>query len=386
MASPDEPTDLKKTPLFALHEGLGARMVPFAGYAMPVQYKDGLMAEHRHTRSAAGLFDVSHMGQAVLTATGNTPVDALIERLAPGSVAELKPGRMRYSLLLNEQGGILDDLMITRPAAPVPGTKGGDQLYLVVNAACKDADFALIEQTLGGDATLVRLDNRALIAVQGPDAIKAVAAIVPGVDQMVFMQSGQFDWGGDTLLISRSGYTGEDGCEISVPAGRAEDLARSLLADARVKPVGLGARDTLRLEAGLPLYGHDLDEAMSPVEGNLNFAIGKRRREQGGFPGADRILGELAEGPARLRVGLRLEGRAPAREGATVQTADGTAIGTVTSGTFSPTLEAPIAMAVIDARYADEGTDLEILVRNKPLKARVAAMPFVPHTYVRKLG
>ena len=384
MASP-APTDLFTTPLTALHERLGARMVPFAGYLMPVQY-DGLMAEHRHTRARAGLFDVSHMGQAVLTATGDTPVDQLIERLVPGSVQELKPGRLRYSLLLNSEGGIMDDLMITRPAAPVPGTQGGDQLYLVVNAACKDADFAHIAARLGDEAELTLLGDRALIAVQGPEAIAAVAALMPGVDQMVFMQSGNFDWAGETLIVSRSGYTGEDGCEISVPSALAEKLAEALLADLRVKPIGLGARDTLRLEAGLPLYGHDLNEAMSPVEGNLNFAIGKRRRAEGGFPGADRIMRELSEGPARIRVGLALEGRAPAREGAQVLGADGSAIGTVTSGTFSPTLEAPITMAVIDAAHAAIGTEVKIAVRKKQLTARVTAMPFVPHTYVRKLS
>ncbi len=384
MASP-APTDLLTTPLTALHERLGARMVPFAGYLMPVQY-DGLMAEHRHTREVAGLFDVSHMGQAVLTATGDTPVDQLIERLVPGSVQELKPGRLRYSLLLNAEGGIMDDLMITRPAAPVPGTAGGDQLYLVVNAACKDADFAHIAANLEGEAELTPLGDRALIAVQGPQAIEAVAALMPGVDQMVFMQSGNFDWAGETLIVSRSGYTGEDGCEISVPDALAEKLAEALLADLRVKPIGLGARDTLRLEAGLPLYGHDLNEAMSPVEGNLNFAVGKRRRTEGGFPGAERIVRELGEGPARIRVGLALDGRAPAREGAEVLGADGSAIGTVTSGTFSPTLEAPIAMAVIDAGHADVGTEVKIVVRKKELTARVTAMPFVPHTYVRKLS
>jgi len=382
MASPD---NLLKTPLFALHERLGARMVPFAGYAMPVQY-DGLMVEHRHTRAQAGLFDVSHMGQAVLTATADVPVDRLIEKLVPGSIRELKSGRSRYSLLLNDQGGILDDLMITRPAGALPGTKGGDQLYLVVNAACKEADFAHIAAALDGQAVLTPFDDRALVAIQGPQAIEAVSNLIAGVDHMVFMQSGLFEWAGETLIISRSGYTGEDGCEISVPAALAEKLCEALLADLRVKPIGLGARDTLRLEAGLPLYGHDLNEDMSPVEGNLSFAIGKRRRAEGGFPGADRILGELETGPARIRVGLALEGRAPAREGAQVQNGEGGVIGVLTSGTFSPTLEAPIAMALLDAAHAQEGTEVQIAVRKKLLTARVTAMPFVPHTYVRKLS
>ncbi|MEO0673789.1 MAG: glycine cleavage system aminomethyltransferase GcvT [Pseudomonadota bacterium] len=384
-------TPLKTTPLHGLHLRLGAKMVPFAGYDMPVQYPAGVLKEHQHTRRAAGLFDVSHMGQAMLETTQmpvGTPeahgaiADAL-ETLVPGEIRKLKPGRLRYSALLNEAGGILDDLMITRPAM----AQGDGKLFLVVNAACKDNDFAVIEAALAGRATLTRLDDRALLALQGPKAAGVIAALFPQTDGQAFMSMtpimGDIDGAQVPLLVSRCGYTGEDGFEISVPNEHAEGLASRLLDHPEVMPIGLGARDSLRLEAGLCLYGHDIDETTSPVEGNIAFAIGKRRRAEGGFPGADRILAELAGGPARLRVGLKPAGRAPVREGTVVQTAEGKEIGKVTSGTFGPTAGGPVAMAYIDHAHSADGTALTAIVRGKPVPVTVAAMPFVPQNYYR---
>jgi aminomethyltransferase len=369
--------DLRELPLDAWHRAKGARMVPFAGYFMPVQY-EGIIAEHLWTRAHAGLFDVSHMGQ--LNVSGDNWAEAL-EALLPGDISALKPGRVRYSLLLNEQGGILDDLMVTN---------AGDHGYLVVNGATKWDDIAHLREHLPDEITLRHLDEAALLALQGPKAAEVlarigIAAIVPDWPlpwQFTFMQAGPYMWGEVPLGISRSGYTGEDGFEISVPADHAVALADALCAQSEVKPIGLGARDSLRLEAGLPLYGHDLDDSIDPVEGNAAFAVSKRRRAEGGFPGAERILGLLANGTETVRVGLALDGKMAAREGAEVFAGDRKA-GTVTSGGFSPSLERPIAMAYVDTSHAAVGTALEIDVRGKRLAAGVVATPFVPHRYHR---
>jgi aminomethyltransferase len=361
-------------PLDAWHRAKGARMVPFAGYSMPIQY-DGIMAEHLWTRENAGLFDVSHMGQVTLAGEG---ADVALETQVPGDVCGLKEGRMRYSLLLNEQGGILDDLMVTR--APMG-------LYLVVNGAVKHADIAHLRAKLPTSVMLNHMDDRALLALQGPKAVDALARLVPGVERLVFMQAGSFLWGPardpQPLWISRSGYTGEDGFEISVPAASVEALAEQLCAQAEVKPIGLGARDSLRLEAGLPLYGHDLDEQTSPVEGDLAFAISKRRREAGGFPGANAIFSQLANGPARKRVGLSVEGRQPVREGSVLFASDAE-IGRVTSGGFAPSVGAPIAMGYVDVSQSAPGTPLEAEVRGRRVPVTVAPLVFIPHRYVRK--
>jgi aminomethyltransferase len=373
----DASADLRKTPLNALHRELGAKMVPFAGYDMPVQYPSGIMEEHRHTRAAAGLFDVSHMGQAELV--GEDPAAAL-ERLVPGNIRGLTPGRIRYTLLLNEQGGILDDLMVTRPA------DAGDparRLFLVVNAACKEADFAHIATRLAGLAGLHRLEDRALLALQGPQAAAVLARLAPEAGDMTFMQAATLTLLGAECPVSRSGYTGEDGYEISVPADRAEELARALLAEPEVKPVGLGARDSLRLEAGLCLYGHDITQTTTPVEAALTWTIGKRRRTEGGFPGFEAIRRQLEEGAPRRRVGLRPEGRAPAREGAAITDTDGDVIGEVTSGGFGPTVGAPVAMGYVATPFAEPGTPVRLVVRGKALPAQVAALPFVKPGYRR---
>ncbi|WP_068302344.1 glycine cleavage system aminomethyltransferase GcvT [Pararhodobacter sp. CCB-MM2] len=359
-------TDLRVTCLYDLHLELGAKMVPFAGYEMPVQYKLGVMGEHLHTRAKAGLFDVSHMGQVILRA----PAEAL-EALVPVDVHGLPKGRQRYALFTNPEGGILDDLMVANR---------GDHLFLVVNAACKEADIAHLQAHLPG---VEPVTDRGLIALQGPAAEGALSALVPGVAAMRFMDVGIFDWNGTELWISRSGYTGEDGYEISVPEDRAEDLARTLLADEAVEAIGLGARDSLRLEAGLCLYGHDIDTTTSPIEAGLNWAIQKRRRLEGGFPGADRIQRELAEGPSRLRVGLLPEGRAPMREGTPLFAAEDAAepVGVITSGGFGPSLQAPIAMGHLPKDLSAPGTPVWAEVRGKRLPARVTPLPFRPSTY-----
>lgn len=364
-----EATSLK-TPLNALHRELGGRMVDFAGYDMPVQFA-GIMAEHTHTRTRAGLFDVSHMGQAVLTGEG---ADDALEALVPSNIRELKPGRQRYTMLLNDDGGILDDLMVTRR---------DNDLLLVVNAACKEADVAHIRANLPAGVTLTTLDDRALLALQGPEAETVLEELVPGVAAMKFMDAAGFNWDGADLWISRSGYTGEDGYEISIPADRSEDLARTLLADDRVEPIGLGARDSLRLEAGLCLYGHDIDTTTSPVEAGLVWAMQKRRREQGGFPGAERVQRELASGPSRHRVGLKPEGRAPVREGAELTDMDGNAIGLVTSGGFGPSAGHPVAMGYVAAGHETAGTQVQAMVRGKALPMTVTELPFVQQTYKR---
>ncbi|MFN3961015.1 MAG: glycine cleavage system aminomethyltransferase GcvT [Parvularculaceae bacterium] len=387
IAMADAGKPLKRTPLHGLHLSLGAKMVEFAGYDMPVQYPDGVLKEHLWTRSKAGLFDVSHMGQAFLRTTeaekgteeAHARVCAALEMLVPGEVFKLKRGAMRYSVFLNEEGGVLDDLMITRPAM----ASGDGSLFLVVNAACKDADFALLQSRLAGRARLEVAGDRALIALQGPRAAAVIDSHFPGAAAQPFMSMRPLEWRGTYVLLSRCGYTGEDGFEISVPDADAERLARALLDHPDVKPIGLGARDSLRLEAGLCLYGHDLDPSTSPVEGNIAFVLGKRRKEEASFPGAGRILRELKEGPRRLRVGILPEGRAPAREGTEIINASGARIGVVTSGGFGPSLNAPVAMGYVDAAHAKTGRPLQLMVRGKPCPARVADMPFVPHTYYR---
>ncbi|MEZ0494810.1 glycine cleavage system aminomethyltransferase GcvT [Sphingomonas sp. IW22] len=370
-------------PLDGWHRERGARMVEFAGYLMPIQY-EGIMAEHLWTRESAGLFDVSHMGQ--LRIDGPGVVDAL-ESLLPADVAGLGAGRQRYSLLLADNGGILDDLMLARlPAAHPFGEVEGDvpAFYMVVNGATKWDDLAHLRERLDDAINLNLLDERALLALQGPKAVDALERLVPGVTALGFMTAAAFDWQGVGLWISRSGYTGEDGFEISVPADDAVALAQALCVEPEVKPIGLGARDSLRLEAGLPLYGHDLDEETTPVAADLGFALSKRRREDGGFPGAERVLSEYANGAATKRVGLIVEGRQPVREGATVVDADGATIGRVTSGGFAPSVGQPIAMAYVPAELAAPGTAITLQQRGKPHAATVAAMPFVPHRYIRK--
>jgi aminomethyltransferase len=355
-------------PLDALHRSLGARMVPFAGYAMPIQF-EGIIAEHLWTRANAGLFDVSHMGQVLVPLAQ----DAALETLLPGDITGLGVGVLRYSLLLNDAGGILDDLMVTRRA--------GD-LYLVVNGAVKAADIA---HMCGHGIDVTYRDDWALLALQGPEAVIALERLVPGVADLRFMRAAAFAWQGHDLWISRSGYTGEDGFEISVPAAAVEALAEALLAQPEVKPIGLGARDSLRLEAGLPLYGHDLGPGTNPVEAGLAFAISKRRKLERGFPGADIIMGQLLDGPARKRVGLLVDGKLPAREGALVFAGD-IQVGIVTSGGFAPSLGVPIAMAFVATAHAADGTALEIEVRGKRLAATVTPMPFKPKNYVRAEG
>ncbi len=389
--SANDHSTLKTTPLYDLHSSLGAKMVEFAGYAMPVQYPAGVLKEHLHTRERAGLFDVSHMGQAYLRTTeaklgtdeAHEKIASAIEALVPGDIKNLKKGSVRYTVLLSEEGGVLDDLMITR----LFFDQFQGMLSLVVNAAMKEHDFALIHEKLQGVATLEVMTNRALIAVQGPKAAEVVNRLVPGSIDQPFMTARPHFWPASDdqafIVVNRLGYTGEDGFEISVPDTHAELLTRALLAAPEVEPVGLGARDSLRLEAGLCLYGHDLTSETSPIEGNISFAVGKRRRAEGGFPGAARIQRELAEGPKRLRVGLRPEGRAPAREGAEIQSTDGKTIGAVTSGGFGPSVGAPVAMGYVDAEHAKTGTQVNLIVRGKPLPAVVADMPFTPHRYYR---
>ena len=375
MSESEDNAEPAKLPLDAWHRGQGARMVPFAGYEMPIQY-EGIVAEHEWTRAHAGLFDVSHMGQ--LLVSGEDAAQAL-EALLPGDIAALKPGRLRYSLLLDESGGILDDLMVTNVTA-----EGGEPTYyLGVNGATKWDDIAHLREHLPDEITLTHLEDQALLAVQGPEAATALRRVFrDAIGDLRFMQGTSFEFGEIEIGISRSGYTGEDGFELSVPAEHAETIAGRLCAEIEIKPIGLGARDSLRLEAGLPLYGHDLSPETDPVSADLTFAISKRRRGEGGFPGAERILGLLADGAETRRVGLVLEGRLPAREGATIFSGDAE-VGRVTSGGFAPTLGHPIAMGYVASAHANEGTALEIEVRGKRLPATVTAMPFVPHNYYR---
>jgi aminomethyltransferase len=363
---------LSRTPLYALHVELGAKIVPFAGYEMPVQYPTGILKEHLHSREKAGLFDVSHMGQAFLH--GADPARAM-ETLAPSDFAGLKPGMQRYGLLLNDQGGIKDDFMLARLA-------GEDSLYLVVNAAMKDSDFAYIGERLKGAVRLEVRPDRALLALQGPRAGAVLEKLSPGIDGLNFMHVKRATVAGIEVIVGRTGYTGEDGFEISMVAGDAERVARALLADADVLPIGLGARDSLRLEAGLCLYGHDIDETTDPAEADLVWAIGKRRRSELGFPAAEKIMARVAGGTATKRVGIRPEGRAPARDGTEIAK-DGRVIGRITSGGFGPSLNAPIAMGYVESAFAAPGTEVDLLVRGKALPAAVATMPFVPHRYKR---
>jgi aminomethyltransferase len=365
---------LMRLGLDALHMALGGKMVPFAGYLMPVQYPDGVMKEHLHTRASAGLFDVSHMGQVILRPKGSMEALKLaFEALMPVDVLGLAEGRQRYGLFTNDAGGILDDLMFTNR---------GDHLYVVVNAACKAADIAHMAAMMP-EVAVEPVTDRALLALQGPGAEAALAALVPGVSGMRFMDHRVF---GD-IWVSRSGYTGEDGFEISVPDAQADAFARKLLAQPGVAPIGLGARDSLRLEAGLCLYGHDIDEGTSPVEAALTWAIQKARRaggaREGGFPGAARILRELADGPERLRIGLRPDGRAPMREGVELFAEDGTPVGRVTSGGFGPSVNAPIAMGYVARAHAMIGTTLMGELRGKRLPLTVTDLPFHPTSYKR---
>lgn len=362
---------LNHTALYDLHLELGARMVPFAGYEMPVQYADGILAEHRHTRTRAGLFDVSHMGQVRIVGGGAA---AAMERLVPGDIQGLAPGRMRYTQFTNETGGILDDLMVTRRP---------DDLFVVVNAACKAQDVALMRDALEPECTVEVLEDRVLIALQGPEAAAVLARHAPDAAGLGFMTGARLEVAGHDCFVTRSGYTGEDGFEISAPAGAGEALARVLLAEPETAPVGLGARDTLRLEAGLCLYGADIDTGTTPVEAGLVWSIGKRRREEGGFPGDAVIRKQLQEGVSRRRVGIRPGGRAPARAHTPILDADGDRVGEVTSGGFGPTVGAPIAMGYVGTAFAREGTALGLAVRGKVLPAVVAPMPFTPHRYFR---
>lgn len=359
-------------PLDAWHRAKGGRMVEFAGYWMPIQY-EGIMAEHLWVRENAGLFDVSHMGQLSLS---GEDVAAALEALVPGDIAGLKPWRMRYSLLLGDDGGILDDLMITNE---------GDQFGVVVNGAVKWEDIGHLRENLPDDVTLNHNEDYGLLALQGPKAAEALARLVPECADMVFMQAARATWNGHAIGLSRSGYTGEDGFEISLPNEALAAFADALCAMDAVKPIGLGARDSLRLEAGLPLYGHDLNEEIDPIEGDLGFAISKRRREEGGFPGAARILGHLADGSARKRVGLLVDGKLPVREGAKLFDGE-EEIGVVTSGGFAPSVGAPIAMGYVPRDHAVPGTAIAAEVRGKRVPCTVAAMPFIPHHYVRKQG
>jgi aminomethyltransferase len=358
-------------PLNDWHVARGARMVSFADYSMPIQY-EGILAEHRWTRESAGLFDVSHMGQLIVT---GAEAEKGLETLLPADLAILKEGRLRYSLLLAEDGGIIDDLMVTRR---------GDHFYVVVNGATKHGDIADMTERLPRGVVLDHMKEQALLALQGPKAVDALSRLVPGVEALGFMTGGAFELGGGSAWISRSGYTGEDGFEISLPGAPAAEIAELIASQPEVKPIGLGARDSLRLEAGLPLYGHDLDRTTTPVEADLGFAISKRRRAEGGFAGSARIARELENGPLRRRVGLAVEGRQPVREGAIVVDAEGNEVGKVTSGGFSPCLEVPIAMAYVPAASAGEGSDITLAQRGKLFRARVVTMPFVPHRYHRK--
>jgi aminomethyltransferase len=363
-------SSLLRTPLHALHEELGAKFVPFAGYEMPVQYRLGVLGEHLHCRKAAGLFDVSHMGQ--LRLNGPSPAAAL-ETLVPGELQALKPGRTRYTLLTDEAGGIRDDLMVTNL---------GDHLFLVVNAGNKHDDIAHLRAGLPAGIEVEYLESHALLALQGPSAQAVMARLAPEIAAMPFMSARDARIAGHACFVTRSGYTGEDGWEISVGAATAEALARALLSQPEVAPIGLGARDSLRLEAGLCLHGHDIDRTTTPVEAALEWAIGQRRRREGGFPGAAIILQQLADGAPHRRVGILPAGKAPAREHTEIRL-DGRQIGEITSGGFGPSLGSPIAMGYVEAAHAADGGEIELIVRGTPRPARIAPLPFVPHRYFR---
>ena len=372
----DATSALKRTPLYDLHVELGGKMVAFAGYALAVHYPSGIMKEHLHTRAAAGLFDVSHMGQRQLVGPDHATTAKALEAITPGDIVGLGSGRMRYTMLLNAEGGMVDDLMVTRMAED-------GRLGLVFNGARKAVDDAYVRSRLPGAVKLLAFEDRALLALQGPKAGAALGRHCPQAEALSFMTASPAHFDGIACHISRSGYTGEDGFEIAVAAADAPAVARALLAEPEVLPIGLGARDSLRLEAGLCLYGHDIDETTSPVEANLVWTIAKRRKIDQDFPAAAKIMGQLFNGPSRRRVGLRLEGRAPAREGADIASREGQIIGRVTSGGFSPSLNAPIAMGYVTPAFAADGCDLDIMVRGKALAARVAPLPFVPNRYKR---
>ena len=368
---------LLNTPLNALHLELGARMVPFAGYSMPVQYPMGLMAEHIHTRSEAGLFDVSHMGQLRLV---GTDAAAAFESLMPVDVIDLPVGKQRYGLLLTDEGNIIDDLMFVN--------RGAD-IFVIVNGACKVNDIAHIQGRIGAKCQVIPMPERALLALQGPKAVDALSRMVPGVEKLVFMTGASFDWQNADLFITRSGYTGEDGFEISVHNDQADLFARALLAQAEVKPIGLGARNSLRLEAGLCLYGNDIDTSTTPIEAGLNWAIQKVRRtggaRAGGFPGADIVLGQLdgSRSLTRKRVGLIAQERVPVREHVELQNTQGVKIGEVSSGLLGPSANVPVAMGYVDVASASLGTVVNAMVRGKAVPMTVSAMPFVPNRYYR---
>lgn len=361
----------KRTPLYDFHVEHGGKVVDFAGWSLPVHYAAGIMAEHRHCREQAGLFDVSHMGQVMIRGAG---ADAAFERLVPGNIGDLKEGRARYTQFTNERGGVLDDLIVSRVE---------DGLFAVVNAGCRDADIAHMRGHLEPDFEVEELDDRALLALQGPAAVDVLKEHAPAVADLAFMQTMTATIAGIPARISRLGYTGEDGFEISVKSDDAPDLARHLLANDRVLPIGLGARDSLRLEAGLCLYGHELDPDITPIEAGLAWSIGKRRRAEGGFLGADIILKQLADGPTQKLVGIRPEGRAPARENTEIQDRDGQVIGRVTSGGFGPTVGGPVSIGYVRPDHAEPETELVLMVRGKPHAAHTASMPFVPHRYKR---
>lgn len=368
-------TSLLRTPLYDLHVERGAKMVPFAGYDMPVQYPLGVLKEHLHTRHSAGLFDVSHMGQVRLRGPDIDSVIKALEALVPGDIAALAPGRIRYTMFTNDTAGILDDLMVTRFE---------DHLYVVINAGCKAEDLAHLKANLPADISIDYLgDDAGLLALQGPEAAAVMARLLPEAADMGFMSARAAMIDGMPVQISRSGYTGEDGYEISVGAADAEKLARLILAQDGVEAIGLGARDSLRLEAGLCLYGHDIDTSTSPIEAALNWTISKRRRTEGGFPGAGVVQTQLAGGPARKRVGIQPEGKAPAREHTEIQDLSGNRIGEITSGGFGPTAGGPVAMGYVDTGFATVGTDVQLIVRGKALPAKVAALPFAQHRYFK---
>jgi len=369
--APSSSAPLLRTPLHALHAELGAKLVGFAGYEMPVQYPTGILAEHAHCRAAAGLFDVSHMGQVTLT---GADAAAALEALVPGDIMGLGIHRTRYTVFTDEAGGILDDLMVTN---------AGDHLFLVVNAGCKCDDIDHLQKRIGSRVRVTELADRALLALQGPQAAAVMARFAPETAAMKFMSFSPATVGGIACWLTRSGYTGEDGFEISVPGDSAEKLARLLLAQPEVKPIGLGARDSLRLEAGLCLYGHDIDRATTPVEADLAWVVGKRRRDSGGFPGAATIRRQLAEGTARRRVGIRPDGPAPAREQTPIVDAHDRPLGSVTSGGFGPTVGGPIAMGYVATVSAAEGTPVMLLVRGQKRPAKIVKLPFVPHRYAK---
>ncbi len=364
-------TPVKHVPLDALHRELDAKMVPFAGYDMPVQYPAGIMAEHNHTRDQASLFDVSHMGQVEIIGPAS---DQALERLVVGDITSLKSGKTCYTMFTNEQGGILDDLMVTRQA---------NLLYLVINAACKEADIAHLQKHLGSDHDIRVLEDRALLALQGPSACEVLSRYAPAARHMNFMSAATLRISDIDCLITRSGYTGEDGYEISISADAADTLARLLLDEPEVEPGGLGARDSLRLEAGLCLFGNDIDPTTTPIEAGLKWTISKRRREQGGFPGSDIILQQLKDGPPRLRVGIAPQGRAPARAHTEITDTAGSVIGEITSGGFGPTLGGPVAMGYVKQEFSKHGTDINLLIRGKSHPAKITSPVFVKHNYFK---